>query len=191
MSADFTITTNTLEPYLRDVAARARNKTDVLVRFAEWWHGTVLADFARMTYKKLWPNGSEFRAGIFWKGPAPLYVRKTTGERLPPWGAVARILKPKGAVKGRKRPSGARVTPGAVMMQDTGNMIQDFLTAPVIGPEHDVITWFTNVPYADEQNALRPFNQFTARDQEMLGQIYRDWLVALFKAEQQFGKGAA
>ncbi len=187
MSAQLTIVENSLSADLRDTAARVRDKSAVLMAFAEWWHATILTALARMTYGLLWPNGAWFRPGIWWKAAADLYQR-ASGERIPPYGGVPRVRPPRGPVKGRKRHSGARVTRYSVMMQDTGNLMQDFLTAPEIGPEKDTITWSVTADYAEEQNALRTFNEFSRpTDDEKLTEFYRQWLEALFTARQQYG----
>lgn len=186
MSAHLTLT-NTLSDELRETAALVRDKTAPLTAFAEWWHAEMLTALAKMTYAILWPNGAWFRPGIWWRAAADLY-RRASGERIPPWGGVPRIRKPKGAVKGRKRHSGTRVTRASWMMQDNGTLLQDFLTAPEIGPNKDILTWSVVTDYAEEQNGLRPYNQFSLpTDETKLTEIYRQWLEALFQARQQYG----
>lgn len=229
MSIVLRITEDSLTPELERIAARVKNKMKPLMMFAEWWHARMLEALDRMTYSRLWPNGAEFRAGIFWKSPAPLRIRKRTGEKVPPWGNVqSMVRKAKGSVRkvrsyerivrdqfgrrvdvehitkettttvyaragavlGRKRPSGQRVTPYSRMMQDTGIMMQDFLTAPEItGDENDTITWSVVSDYAEEQNDLRTYNEFAAGDEEVFTNFYRDWLFALFQAEQTLSEG--
>lgn len=186
MSAHLTIVENTLSDELRETAAMVKDKTAPLVAFAEWWHAQMLTAIARMTYGLLWPNGAWFRPGIWWRAAADLYQR-ASGERIPPYGGVPRVRPPKGPVKGRKRHSGARVTRASVMMQDKGNMLQDFLTAPEIGPNKDDITWSAVGDYYEEQNALRAVDQFAAGDDQKLTEIYAQWLDALLQSRRLYG----
>lgn len=187
------VSEETISSELEEIAAAVTNKTDVLVAFAEYFHRVMMQALNMMTYRKLWPNGATFRGNIFWKGPAPKHTRKD-GTRVPPWGQIASVVGPKRQLLGRLRPSGARVTPFSRMMQDTGNMIQAFLTAPAIGPTKDYIVFSVENDYAVEQNDMRPFDQFVPEDQSKLDELYRSWLVALYLAKQRYGtqgQGAA
>src|SRR3990167_8440320 len=65
-------------------------------------------------------HGGTYR-GVMWKYFSPQYTRKTDGITVPAWGGVPKI-RGNGLVKGRKRPSGARVKQGDAIMQDTGNL---------------------------------------------------------------------
>lgn len=185
------VSEETISPELEEIAAAVTNKTDVLVAFAEYFHRVMMQALNLMSYRKLWPSGANFRGDIFWKSPAPKHVRKD-GTRVPPWGQIMSIVQPKRPLLGRLRNSGTRVTPFSRMMQDTGNMIQAFLTAPVIGPTKDYIVFSVENDYAVEQNEMRPFDQFITEDQTKLDDLYRSWLIALYISKQRYGvQGAA
>lgn len=191
MGVVMTVSEETISPELEEIAAAVTNKTDVLVAFAEYFHLVMMQALNLMSYRKLWPSGANFRGAIFWKSPAPKHTRKD-GTKVPPWGQIMSIVRPKRSLLGRLRPSGARVTPFSRMMQDTGNMIQAFLTAPTIGPTKDYIVFAVENDYAVEQNGMRPFDQFIPEDQTKLDDLYRSWLIALYQAKQRYGvQGAA
>lgn len=124
--------------------------------------------------------------GIGWRGFAPQYTRKTDGVTVPAWGGVKRVVKKYadrgridkrtgvlriermgrlGAnVKGRLRPSGRRVTARSSLMRDTGQMFQQFTRRPLIFTRNQLRAG-TVQPYAEYQNAMRPFAFFTGDDQ--------------------------
>jgi len=99
--------------------------------------------------------------GVTWKYFAPQYTRQGgrdgTGDRstVPAWGGIAKV-RGKGVVKGRRRPSGARLRDGDSLMQDTGMMrsraalvMRMSTRTLLLGPQ--------GVRYAAAQQAQRPF----------------------------------
>ena len=70
------------------------------------------------TFSKL-RRGGKFR-GVTWSPWAPQYTRQD-GTVIPAWGGVRKVHG-RGLVKGRKRPSGTRVTKQSRLMEDTGNL---------------------------------------------------------------------
>jgi phage gpG-like protein len=60
-----------------------------------------------------------------WKPFSDQYTRVTDGVTVPAWGGVPKI-RGKGLVKGRKRPSGKRITEQSKLLQDTGHLKNSF-----------------------------------------------------------------
>lgn len=118
-------------------------------------------------FRKLRKGGRH--RGVLWKYFAPQYVRKD-GTVVPAWGGIPKV-RGKGKVKGRLRPSGARVTSRAALMRDTGTMssraalvLRNQRTRLVLGPQ--------GVNYAEYQQGLRRFLFFhEPRDTRQLGRI--------------------
>jgi hypothetical protein len=114
-------------------------------------------------------RGGSWR-GVTWKDWAPQYVRKD-GTVVPAWGGVPKV-RGRGLVKGRKRPSGTRVTQQSALMQDTMTMrsraalvVRRNRFMMQLGPQ--------GVRYAARQNALRPFLFFEIpQDAKEIGEIF-------------------
>jgi hypothetical protein len=142
---------------------------------------------------------STFARGVWWPGFAPQYTRKTDGVVVPAWGGVPNIgqyswinqrrresQKARGEkadrtnrnrkVKGRKRPSGQRITPSSKLMQDTGATRATAMTG-FVEETPTSITMGPGTPYAARQNAMRQFVFFqTPKDQEELERQAMRWL---------------
>ena len=121
------------------------------------------------TFQALRHGGSH--RGVTWKYFSPQYTRKTDGVQVPAWGGVPKVSG-KGVVKGRKRPSGARVSSGDSIVQASGvlrsraaltvKMTKDRL---ILGPKGVALQ------YAGYQQKHRPFLFFTATDARELVNI--------------------
>ena len=70
----------------------------------------------------------------------------------------------------RKRPSGSRVTPSSLMLQDTGRLKQRATTEVVQVTPHSLV-FGTRLRYAARQNAYRPFLFVTESDAEVFAKI--------------------
>lgn len=151
---------------------------------------------------------STFARGVWWRGFALQYVRKTDGVAVPAWGGVPNIgqygwiaqrhrekLKADGKkpprlnkgrmIKGRKRPSGQRITQSSKLMQDTGATRSTALTG-VYEATPTSIRMGPGTPYATHQNAMRQFLFFqTPQDQEALDREAVRWLRAELNAKQR------
>jgi len=136
------------------------------------------AQYMRVTidrhFKKLGKGGTN--RGVTWKPFAPQYTRKADGVTVPAWGGVNKV-RGRGKVKGRKRPSGTRITRQSKLVQDTGTLrsraaavIRMTRTTGELGP---------NLNYATKQNEKRPFLFFTKGD----GRKYNQVLAAYFRKE--------
>lgn len=130
------------------------------------------------TFSQLRSGG--FYRGVFWGYFADQYTRKTDGVTVPAWGGVSKVHG-SGSVKGRKRPSGARVSPGDAIVQDT--MLLRGQAAVVLTMKPDFLRMGTNLSYAKYQARKRPFLFFTSQDAVQLVNI------AVKKLQQAFGKG--
>jgi len=146
-----------LRDALRRIGARARDGRQPLTAFYAEWKATVTRDWSAVR-----AGGGTFR-GRKWAGMKPQYTRKTDGVTVPAWGGVAKMRKRythigdrikwvrgkavrvapmarmekagdyKRTVKGRKRPSGQRVTTQSVTNMDTGALKSAILaTRPTI-----------------------------------------------------------
>ena len=79
-------------------------------------------------------------------------------------------------VKGRKRPSGARIAEGAAIMQDTGTMRAR--AALVVRMEkYNARLGVQGVNYAAAQHKMRPFLFFPDADGDTLTNMLRDYLT--------------
>lgn len=108
-----------------------------------------------------------FRGEEVWPAPADQYTRKTDSETVPAWGGVQRLDK-KGNVKGRKRPSGKRVTSESTMMADTARMRSGFLTPRFERDGFRVTFDGSTEGYGQYQNRRRHFAFFARVDVERL-----------------------
>ena len=141
-------------------------------------------------FKKGRHGGAIGRGGISWSYFRPQYTRSSDGVTVPAWGGVPKVAagysayKVKGGktksgksrktggknVRGRMRPSGARVKSGDSIMQDTGTMraraalVQALKKNTLsLGPQ--------GVTYAAAQNEARPFLFFEPNDAKALIKI--------------------
>ena len=114
-------------------------------------------------------HGGSYRE-VSWDYFAPQYTRKTDGVTVPAWGGVAKIHGT-GTVKGRKRPSGARIKQGDSVMQDGGTLRARAALTLALG-ENKIELGPQGVRYAGEQQAMRPFLFFEVpKDSTRLLQI--------------------
>jgi hypothetical protein len=119
------------------------------------------------TFKRL-RHGGTYR-GVHWAYFAPQYTRKTDGVTVPAWGGVPKIVGT-GTVKGRLRPSGARVSAGDSVVQDSG--VLRSRAALVVHEGKQLLRLMPQgVSYAKYQNRRRPFLFFTPKDAEQLIKI--------------------
>lgn len=151
-----------------------------LARFHVWF-----ANECARAWLAVKAAGGTFR-GVTWPGMKPQYTRKD-GTEVPAWGGVPfaltgfkrgaktkitwksgemRIGSTSGSVKGKKRPSGKRVTQSSIMMQDTANLRNDFLYKPKRLDDNRMILEPSagNLEYAEVQNDRRPFAFFVQSD---------------------------
>ena len=106
-------------------------------------------------------HGGTYR-GVTWAYFAPQYRRKTDGVLVPAAGGVPKIHGG-GNVKGRKRPSGARIKPGDSVMQDH-NVLRPRAALVVRMTPKKLTLGPQGVLYAGFQHRLRPFLFFTPKD---------------------------
>lgn len=106
-------------------------------------------------------HGGTYR-GVSWDYFAPQYTRKTDGVTVPAWGGVPKVVGT-GTVKGRLRPSGARVSAGDSVVQDLEVLrsraaLVTHMGAKLLRLEPQ------GVDYAGYQSRRRPFLFFTPKD---------------------------
>ena len=118
--------------------------------------------------------GGRFR-GVLWKYFAPQYTRKTDGVTVPAWGGVPKV-RGSGLVKGRKRPSGARVRQGDAIMQDTETM-RGMAALVVRMDRYMARLGVQGVNYAAAQHKRRPFLFFVQADADELVGMLRLYLT--------------
>ena len=123
----------------------------------------------QLMFSRLGRGGGRYR-GEYWPPFVRLYIRKTTGQEIPAWGGVPKI-RGEGVVKGRKRPSGQRITQSSLLMRDTGYLASAAASAFRIDRRGTRATIGTPVRYARRQNDLRRFMKWTREDRV----LYRQW----------------
>lgn len=111
--------------------------------------------------------------GITWDGFKPQYTRKD-GTVIPAWGGVKKV-RGRGRVKGRKRPSGTRITRRSSLMQDTGTM-RSRAALVIKQNQHKTEMGPQGVRYAAKQQNLRPFLFFIDKDARKYGNIIKSFL---------------
>lgn len=166
---------------LDDLGDKARDLTPAFTNFHAYMLRRTALMFVRLK------KGGEFR-GEKWEYFSPQYTRKTDNVTVPAWGGVPRLRagysarklrggfvrgaysrldtgrlagqrKTKGPVRGRRRHSGKRVTPGSSMMADTGRLRNAALTLVQIR-RGTVLQMDTPLPYASFLQRRRPFQFF-------------------------------
>lgn len=148
---------------LQGVSLAAFNPDQAWAESAQYMRVRTSGMFARLR------RGGTYR-GVTWKDWAPQYTRKD-GTVVPAWGGIAKV-RGKGMVKGRKRPSGTRVTRSSALMQDTMSLrtraalvVRRNRLMLQLGPQ--------GVRYAASQNARRPFLFFEIpQDAKAIGRIF-------------------
>lgn len=173
----YSIDTSVVDRKFRKLAREVKDASRPLKAFAVGFEFRK-AQAWKVTFGKAWGGIARFQ-DVFWKPPAPLYVRKD-GNRIPPWGGVPK-KHGSGKVKGRKRPSGSRVKRSDVLMQDTGHMRSGFLLGKIAPNRRSVVFDFRE-RYGKIQNRMRKFAFFTAKDRSEFRRIMNDWLRALAAA---------
>ena len=113
-------------------------------------------------------HGGTYR-GVSWDYFAPQYTRKTDGVTVPAWGGVPKVFGG-GTVKPRIRPSGAPVSPGDSIVQDSGTLRSRAALVLKMKPQL-LELGPQGVTYAAHQQAMRPFLFFTAKDAKELVNI--------------------
>lgn len=192
MGRTVTISVNTsvLKKTEREILAKTKSVAAPLKAWAVETGKDIALSWNKMTFGHLYSvtgfmASKEFRPGIKWRGVRPMYGRLTDGAVIPPWGGTPR-LDGAGQVKGRKRPSGKRVTQDSLVGSDTNKMRREFTGRAVL--EADTATrrlsvkLVTNRKYAAYQNRLRPFNKPTQGDRDRLVRIMREWLAKIAEA---------
>lgn len=108
--------------------------------------------------------------GVTWKDWTPQYTRKD-GTVVPAWGGIPKV-RGRGMVKGRKRPSGKRVTQSSALMQDT--MTMRGRAALVVRRNRNMLQLGPQgVNYAHDQNKRRQFLFFEIPpDAKEFGRIF-------------------
>lgn len=153
------------------VGRKLADPRPALVKF----HAYMLGRTAR-TFRALGRGGGRFR-GVSWANWAHQYTRRTDGAIVPAWGGV-RKLRGRGAVKGRLRPSGTRVTAGSQLLRDTGRLAAAAGTTRRWGAGGKSLYMTTaNVAYGAAQQARRPFLFFEVpQDAQVLHQLVLEHL---------------
>lgn len=167
-----TLNDRQLRRHLRQLIAQGADFTRPLLSFRQYMAGAVDSLFDVLSYGR----GQASHRGVSWPGFAPQYTRKD-GTVVPAWGGIPKV-RGKGMVKGRKRPSGTRLTPVSALMQDTANLRGKAITA-LFRQSKTALSFGTPeaVDYAGEQAARRPYLFFyLPQDQPALRQILLDWL---------------
>lgn len=124
-------------------------------------------------------QGGTFR-GVTWPWYADQYRRQTDGVVVPAEGGVPK-LRGRGMVKGRKRPSGKRITRASNLLRDTGRLAAAAGTTVRFlngGRSMQMIT--ANVAYGPQQQERRPFLFFEVPEDLRVAQ---DLAVAHLEAE--------
>jgi hypothetical protein len=166
---------------LKRLVGEISDWTPALSRWARLTGIDYREEWGEMTFRALYPTGKMFR-GVYWRGVRPLYFRKD--GPVPPWGGVKKVqrskpfgklkasgrvsVKPSGLVLGRKRPSGARVSPGDIVGQDTAKMARELTSRYVIAANKRRVSMYAVVKYAKYQNMLRPLDNLGRKDIERL-----------------------
>lgn len=149
-----------IERALRQLGKDVEDGTDVLKQLDR----TKKARLTREMNNVRADRGGKI-AGRRFKGMAPQYVRED-GTVVPAWGGVERV-DGKGTVKGRKRPSGQRVTRYSVVNKDTGAFFSALLAkqARIIAKNVLQIGGASNLPpHAPYLLALRDFIRWVSAD---------------------------
>jgi hypothetical protein len=109
-----------------------------------------------ITYQQLFSGSVTFRGESTWGSVRPMYTRITDGMAVPPWGGVSK-LHGGGAVLGRLRRSGQRVSPSSVFGADTSELRSSFLTGIVFGYGGFSVKLTTHLMKAFHFNNRAPF----------------------------------
>ena len=116
-----------------------------------------------------------------WPSFAPQYTRKTDGVTVPAWGGVPKLYG-KGAVKGRKRPSGKRITPSSKILMDTGTLRGSFTRQLLENKKviyGSVLAYAGQHQYGDPSKNLpaREMLFFTENDVKVCGELTANFVV--------------
>lgn len=149
-----------LRQRLQLVARRSAHPVGLYTRI----HAHQRAESGLM-FRQLRKGGS--RRGVYWPWFSPQYTRQD-GTVVPAQGGIAKV-RGKGMVKGRRRPSGRRVTAASNLMRDRG--ILATAVASVRRIQGDRVEIATPVTWALWQQTLRPFSFFTRDDLR----LYKQW----------------
>lgn len=174
-------------------------KQNRLLRFMQ---RDFLRVFKRFRVYMLQQTGLTFRAlkqgghyrGVEWRWYKDQYTRKTDGVTVPAeggsprvargWKHIASDLKTRkavmarhktvtGNVKGKKRPSGKRVTKSSSLLRDTGRLAAATGMTLSFKRQGKTMILGTNVAYAEAQQARRPFLFFQVpQDEEVLQRFF-------------------
>jgi len=176
-----------MRAFARGAEARAKDLTPA------WRSIMAYADRnAQQTFRVL-RHGGTFR-GVTWPWFAPQYTRKGghdgLGDRstIPAEGGVRKVYG-SGMVKGRKRPSGRRITKSSNLMRDTGRL------RGLAGPKNTSkwritktsLTGTIRAPMAKKLNKQRPFWFWEARRD---GKYIRDTVSRHIVLGRGSGSGA-
>lgn len=125
-------------------------------------------------------RGGTFR-GVTWPWYAHQYTRVTDLVTVPAQGRVPKV-RGKGTVKGKKRPSGQRITGRSNLMRDTGRLAAAAGMTLRFSASGKTMILGTNVSYAARQQALRPFLFFQVpQDAQILEQYVIEEIEKLEK----------
>ncbi len=128
---------------------RLRQPRALLRRIHTYMIGRTAMMFRRLAH------GGTFR-GVTWDFYKPQY-RRSDGVEVPAWGGVGK-LRGSGTVRGRRRPSGRRITPASNLLRDTGRLAAAAGASARYrrgGMSLEMVTG--NVAYAAYQAKSRPF----------------------------------
>jgi len=136
----------------------------------------MVEQYMRVRTDEMFPrlrHGGVFR-GVKWSYFAPQYIR-ASGVVVPAWGGTPKV-RGRGAVKGRKRPSGARVASGDAILQDTGTLRSRAAVRQMV--TNSTLRLGTALAYARPQDKRRPFLFFQIpQDANAIEQIMLRWLL--------------
>jgi|GEM_PF-3614406 len=204
MSVQVSIDLSGMDARMQRVATTVKNPARPLMQWASWYGADRRAAFDGVTFEKLDSSGMDVR-GSWWPAVGPQYIRKTgpaQDRRVPQWGGVARIAgavdhfssdvatgrknyrrkeKVYGTVRGKKRPSGKRVTRASRVGGDTGQMFREFTRNPSLSADRRTVTLSTSKRYAGRFNKRRPFATINQNDRIKFNEFVRAWLSLAVK----------
>ena len=143
---------------------RAQAASERAVPIALSRFGTYMLGETGKTFRAL-RHGGTYR-GVTWPPYADQYTRKTDGTVVPAHGGVKK-LRGRGNVKGRKRPSGRRITSSSNLLRDTGTLAAAAGTAWRFENKRHRLIMSTEGPaktYAPKQARTRRFLFFVIPD---------------------------
>ena len=200
MKTTITFDATVLNRKERALMGRVKDPSQPLKEWAVEEGTDINREWGGITFARLYGGPVSFRGAEVWKKIPPQYVRKTDGVEGPPWGGVPRIragvkqvasdiatgraiygrhARVSGTVKGKKRPSGARVRPSDIVMADTNEARRQFTLTPALAANKLSIALVTNRPEARHMNRVRRFAVLNSESYARLGRKCRAFMASL------------